>query len=73
MAVGNAPANGQTDARSLIVIPPVQSLEHDENPVRIFLVKPDAIVVHTDLAELLGGRGLLAAGREALHEGGIGR
>ena len=59
MAVGDAPADGQADARSFVFVAAMQPLEDGKDLFSILLVKADAIVLNGDFAKWTNGRRLI--------------
>ena len=66
MAFGDLSADGQADARALVLPAPVQALEDREHPVEILFVEADAVVGHQDLAR--AARGVTRVGRARLDD-----
>ena len=48
---GNAAADAQTDAGAFIFLLGVQSLEWLENPIEVFFIEADAIILYKNLAD----------------------
>src|SRR5947209_2158554 len=44
-------ANGKPDTSTLVLAPPVQPLEHLEDPAEVLLVEADPVVLHGDPAQ----------------------
>ena len=50
MAVGDAAAHGEADARAFVFVAAVQALKDGKDFVEIFFFEPDAVIGEADLA-----------------------
>src|SRR5260221_6354145 len=67
VSIGNAAANGQTDACALVFIAPVQPLKHRKYFLQVFLLKADAIVLDAEFAKLFSRERSESAGANLDH------
>src|SRR5205807_7645176 len=65
MALDDLLTDGQSDSRSRVLVPPMQTLEDHEDAVEVALLDPDAVVSHAEHPE-----GLVIAGPGRNLDGG---